>query len=173
MKQSRWVLAAGIASGMFAVSGGASAQSSFCSSILSSYSSLSCTTTPGCQDNYRTNHPECFGSTSSTAAASQTIGVTTLQQMLTISNAAGLRFSGFQTPPGVVADTGQRSGLAAGGAADKWNVWGSVSDDNSKYDGGNTAVTANRIKSDLDVTNLVFGTDYLLSPTLALGASVA
>lgn len=149
-------------------SGSAFAQS-LCASIQSSISSGACTGT--CVTNYQQNHPECFGSSSSTAGASQAIGVTSLQQMLTISNAASSRFTAFQSPRGPLADSGQRSGLAAGGAADKWNVWGNAGGDNSEYDGG--TVANKRIKSSLDVTNLVIGGDYLLSSTLVVGASAA
>ncbi|MCK9386770.1 MAG: autotransporter outer membrane beta-barrel domain-containing protein [Sulfuritalea sp.] len=166
IKQIRFVFAAGV---LAIGSSSAFAQSSACSSIQSLIASGSCTGT--CITSYQTNHPECFGSTSSTAGASQSIGITTVQQMLTISNAASARFTAFQTPGRTVADAGQSSGLAAGSASSKWNVWGALSDDHNKYDGG--TVANKQIKSDLNVTNVVLGADYLLSPTLAFGASVA
>ena len=166
-KQPSLAIAAGLLA--LSLSGTASAQST-CESIQSSIASGSCT--GSCITNYQTNHPECFGSTSSTAGASQAIGSTSLLQMLTISSAAGARFAAFQAPPGARADSGQRSGLAAGGASEKWNVWGSLGGDNSKYDGGRNAATTNQLKSNLNVTNAVLGADFLYAPTLALGASL-
>lgn len=175
LKQLGFLFAAGVAGAMLLASGGAVAQTA-CTGpggIISLYQSCSLLLPPAdaaCRQNYLQNHPECFGATSATAGAAQAVAGTSLQQMLIISNAASNRFIGFQTPQGL-ADSGQRSGLAAGGAAAKWNVWANVSDENSKYDGN--AAPVNKVKSSLDVTNVVLGADYLLSPTLVFGASVA
>lgn len=169
IKQLKFVFAAGLATGLLGVSGAANATA--CSLIQNDIAIGSCT--GSCITTYQTNHPECFGSTSSTAGASQTISGTSLQQMLTVSNAASNRFTAFQPPRGALTDSG-RSGLAAGGATDKWNVWASYSDDTTKYDGGVVTVAqTNKFKSDVTVNNLVLGGDYLLMPTLVLGASVA
>ena len=106
------------------------------------------------------------------------ISGTSLQQMLTISNAVGARSLSLQAPPGITADAGQRSGVAAGGAPEKLNLWGSVSGDNNKYTGGSfipaaDIPNAHSINSSLNVSNVVLGADYLVAPTLALGFSVA
>jgi hypothetical protein len=101
------------------------------------------------------------------AAATQLINVTSLSQMLTISNALSARTM-TRTGPGMTADAGQRFGMAAGGAADKWNVWASLSGDRNTYDNGNGGY-----RFGASATNWVAGGDYALSPTLNLGLSVA
>lgn len=182
IKQLRFVFAAGIAAGLFASSGVANATT--CAAVLACVANpVGCGNLPagGGLTNtqaYQLNHPECFGSTSSTAGASQSVSGTTLQQMLTISNAVGARFTAFQTPSGAMADSGQAKGLAAGSMSDKLNVWGTVSGDNNKYTGGdfvpvNDIPNLHRVNSSLNVTNVVVGGDYLVVPTLALGFSVA
>lgn len=100
--------------------------------------------------------------------ATQLISVTTLQQMLTISNAITARSGAFQGPTGPRADAGQRFGMAAGNATEKWNVWGAISGDNTRYDGGTIPT-----RFSADATNTVLGADYTLTPTLALGLSTA
>jgi len=100
------------------------------------------------------------------AVATQLISTTTLNQMLAISNAISFRAGGvFQVPPGARADSGQRNGMAAGGAAQMWNAWGSISGDTFKYTPINDAK--------LRTTNAVLGADYALKPTVTVGASVA
>lgn len=101
--------------------------------------------------------------------ATQIISATTLQQMLTISNAIGARSGALQAPPGARADAGQRFGMAAGNAA-KWNVWGALSSDDNKYDGGTRGAN---VKFSADALNTVLGADYALAPTLVLGLSAA
>lgn len=148
----------------------------------------SCAANPGCANSvvspgmtqlmvYQQSHPECFGSANSTAGASQAIGGTTIQQMLTISNAISARASALLAGPArTSASSQQQLGLAAGNAPSKINVWGSLSGDNSEYagrsfvnGGGNTI----NIKSSLDVTNVVLGADYAISPSTVLGLSAA
>ena len=99
--------------------------------------------------------------------ATQLISVTTLQQMLTISNALSARTSALQAPPGARADSGQRFGMAAGNA-EKWNVWGALSGDDAKYD---SSKFGPNVKFSANSTNTVLGADYALAPTLALGLS--
>lgn len=98
-------------------------------------------------------------------AATQLISTTTLRQMLTISNALAARTMVRMGPP-AVADSGRAFGMAAGGAADKWNVWGSLSDDDNRYNDGTNRLSTN-------ATNTVVGADLALSPTLNLGVSAA
>ena len=99
------------------------------------------------------------------AAATQLISVTSLRQMLTISNALSARTM-TRTGPGMTADAGQRFGMAAGGADDKWNVWTSLSGDRNTYDNGVSRFGAS-------ASNWVLGGDYALTPTVNLGLSVA
>ncbi len=99
------------------------------------------------------------------AAATQLVSVTSLRQMLTISNALSARTM-TRTGPGITADAGQRFGMAAGGEADKWNVWSSLSGDRNTYDNGTSRFGAS-------ATNWVLGGDYALAPTVNLGLSVA
>ena len=182
IRQLRFVVAAGVvAAGVFGASGQANATS--CSAVLACVGNALCANSPagGGLTNaqaYQLNHPECFGSANSTAGASQSVSGTSLQQMLAISNAAGARFTAYQTPPGAMADSRRGSGLAAGGVSDKLNFWANVSDDNNKYNGGdftpaNDIGNSHRIDSSLNVTNVVVGGDYLVAPNVAVGLSVA
>ena len=123
-------------------------------------------------------HPECFGSSSNTAAGTKAIQATSLEQMLAISANVSKRSSVISAPPGAVADSGDRSGLAAGNPSGKWNVWASVAENSNKYDRGLFALTgdatASRVnKFDNRIDNLVLGGDYQLAPNLALGFSAA
>lgn len=93
--------------------------------------------------------------------ATQLISNTSLQQMLTISNALNFRMSVLQSRPANLAASGQTFGMAAGGG-EKWNAWGSLAANHNEYKG-----------LDQDVTTGVVGADYAVSPTLVVGASVA
>ncbi|MDD4928562.1 MAG: autotransporter outer membrane beta-barrel domain-containing protein [Gallionella sp.] len=123
---------------------------------------------------YQANHPECFGSTSSTAAASQEINSTSISQMLAISHAVTARNTASR--PENVADAGQRFGVAAGSPASQWNVWGSVSGDKNKYDRGgfvDAGGLAHNNTANTNVTNAVIGGDYQVTPNMAVGVSAA
>jgi hypothetical protein len=100
-------------------------------------------------------------------AATQLISVTSLRQMLAISNALTARAMARLGPPPLRSgDSGQHIGLAAGQPPEKWNVWGSLSGDNNKYNDGTNLFTAKAV-------NTVLGGDYTLAPTLNLGLSAA
>lgn len=101
------------------------------------------------------------------AAATQLIATTSLQHVLSISNALSARSTmRLGPPPGTrTSDAGQRVGLAGGGAADKWNVWASLVGDKSEYTGANRFTT--------NATNTVFGLDYAISPVTTVGLSAA
>jgi hypothetical protein len=94
--------------------------------------------------------------------ATQLISSTSLQQMLTISNAIGFRMGAFQLRPPGIAGSGQVFGMAAGSSAERWNAWGSLAANNNEYR-----------NLGLDVTTTVVGGDYLAAPTLAVGVSAA
>lgn len=111
--------------------------------------------------------PSGFSSAMETVAATQLISSTSLTQMMAISNAISFRPGGLLLgPPGARADSGQRMGMAAGGAAPMSNVWGSVSGDTFKY-----TPAGGEVK--LDTTNTIFGTDYAIIPTVTVGVSIA
>ncbi len=94
--------------------------------------------------------------------ATQLISSTSLQQMLTISNAIGFRMGTSRLRPPGMAGSGQVFGMAAGSSADKWNAWGSYSANNNEYR-----------NLGLDVDTAVVGGDYLAAPALAIGVSAA
>lgn len=66
----------------------------------------------------------------------QLISTTSLQQMLAISNALAFRNQMLQSGFNRVASNEDRLGMAAGAESSKWNVWGSLAADNMKYDDG-------------------------------------
>lgn len=137
-----------------------------------------CAGNAACIAQIQANHPECFGTTSSTAASSQGMYSTVVQQMLAVSKAVGSRtVAGQNRSSNKTADSGQYfSGMAAGNSAAQWNAWGSVNNDRNKYDRGSYVDAAAAIRNnkyDIDVTNVVLGADYQLSPTLAPGLSIA
>lgn len=162
--------------GLVSLSGNAMAQAgpSQCESILSSYEFYASINDQYWMSYIKSNHPECFGSTSSTAAATQAIAATNLQHVLAISSAVGARFT-MVAPPAAQADSGQRFGMAAGNAAGKWNAWVSVGQDYNEYDRGNYVSNGavRNHNANLDVTNVVLGADYALSPLWTVGLSAA
>jgi len=174
IKQFRFAFAAGIAVGMFTSSGVANATT--CPQAISFFNS--CGGVASCEQFYTSRHPECFGSSSNTAAGAKVIQGTSLEQMLAISASVGNRAT-VSAPPGAMADSGQRKGLAAGNAAGKWNVWASVAESDMKYDrggfrlAGDLATDVRTNKFDARIQNLVVGGDYQLAPNLALGLSAA
>lgn len=169
-------LAVGLGFGALSSAAMAQVLPSQCMSIQSSIASGSCT--GSCITQYQEMHPECFGSASNTAVATQQISSTSLQQVLAISNAVSARFA-VSAPPGATADSGQRFGMAAGNSGSRWNAWVSVNQDKNKYDRGgfiDPAVDGTNVHNNtanIDVTNAVLGADYIVSPTLTAGVSVA
>jgi len=150
--------------GMGLASGVASATP--CSSAISSYESAVSSNAYSSAAQILSNHPECFGGSATTSQVQ--INGTSFQQVSSISRALGLRFASDN--PGPRADTGIK-GMAAGNAGKKWNVWGSLENNDTRqsYVAANTFTTRN----DSDVLNSVFGVDYSLSPTMVFGVSMA
>jgi hypothetical protein len=144
-----------------------------CPSAISSYDSNAGNTAQ--QDLIRASHPECFGSSSNTAAAAASVKATSIGTMQVVSSALAARFSGGSAPPGKTADAGGGAGLAGGNKGGGWNAWANVSQTAQKYDRGtfflNGADRTN--KFDTNVQNIVVGGDYQLTPDIALGASAA
>jgi hypothetical protein len=177
IKQLRYVLATGMAAGFFGASGMANATT--CTSAVGSYDSYISLLQFSNAELVKAAHPECFGgSSSNTAAAAQAIQSTTIEQMLVISSSVSARFAPVGAPPGRTADSGERKGLSAGSAGGKWNVWGSVAENDFKfdrgtYDLGGVFAGARTNKFDNRIQNVVIGADYQWAPDLALGLSGA
>lgn len=178
IKQLKFVFAAGFLAGLFGASGVANATT--CANALIAFNG--CSGVASCEANIMGAHPECFSSGANTATAAKNVQATSLEQMLAISSNVSARFAGASAPPGVVAETGERKGLAAGNSGGKWNVWGSVAEANSKYDRGtynlssfafDVAGDARVNKYDTKVQNIVLGGDYQWTPNVAVGLSVA
>lgn len=163
--------------GLAAFSGGAWAVSAQCTSAMQ-FGIPACGGNAACIASIQANHPECFGSSSSTAASSQAIQSTVVQQMLAISKAVGMRTAASQSRPAhkKVADSAvQQIGMAAGNSPAQWNFWGSFNSDKNKYDRGGyvgNGATRNN-KYDINATNAVIGGDCQLNPTVAAGLSAA
>jgi len=115
---------------------------------------------------YKSKHPACFGGGG--ADASQSISATTFTQALAISQNISARL-GARQGGGPLARNGG-SGLAAGGAPQAWNVWGSLGQSNTDTD---YRANANRIVGSSDVQNSILGVDYALNPAMVVGLSVA
>jgi len=102
------------------------------------------------------------------AAATQLISTTSVAQMAAISVSIAGRSSGVSAPPGFRADAGQRIGMAAGGASDKFNAWASVAGDKTYYNGSDGKSHFNA-----DATSAMVGMDYAVSPMINIGVSAA
>ena len=174
--------------GLAVFSGGAAASS--CSTVLAEYNSYMQQCNLGYNsycisaDSLRSSHPECFGYTPCAEAAAKdnqsatsmtTINATAFTQAMTISNAISTRLSGaalsqFMSPR-KTASLDEGKGMAAGGTPNPWNVWTNVDQNDSSY-----RYTTDRnigMKGKTDVTNAVFGVDYLFSPQFVFGLSGA
>ena len=111
-------------------------------------------------------HPECFSS-GWTNVINQING-TSFQQALAVSKALEGRWA--SDAPGPRASAPMR-GMAAGGAAGRWNLWGNIANNNNQqnYLSDNGGTTNN----DSDVLTATIGVDYLISPGFVIGASAA
>lgn len=131
------------------------------------------------------NHPECFpsstpstpstpssssGGTADTATAHRVISATSIQHALANASSVSSRLLSLGADgPTATADSGQKTGLAAGGAGAAWNVWANIANMDSRYErAGSTAD-----KSSGDVLNTVIGADYKLGTNMVAGVSAA
>lgn len=162
-----------------AVSNFASAQTSSCDSVLSSYSS--CSTSPylgfssaaECQAYIQGNHAECFG-TSNKSATSAQISATSVQQISMISNTVSSRMLalGFRGPNTQKLGAATAvSGLAAAGNTKPYGVWGNLGQARTAYNGDSAIGSADKFSS--TVTNTVLGFDYGFTADKIAGVSVA
>lgn len=141
-----------------------------CATYVSSYNSCS---TDSCRASYRSNYPECFVSGDSAGGSVQIAG-TTVQQIVSISSAVSSRMLalGAGGPPGrKITSLESETGMAAGNGAQKFNVWGNVTNTNSKYSGNSTLGNAD--KTSARVLNTVVGLDYGFAPNMVVGLSAA
>jgi hypothetical protein len=112
------------------------------------------------------NHPECFGGSQATSRTQ--INATSFVQVNAISNALAMRQPAAGPAPR--AETGLR-GMAAGSGSGRWNVWGNLNNNDTRQ--SYTAANGAKAKNNADVMTTVFGLDYGLTPTVALGVSAA
>jgi len=162
-------LLAALAFCALALSNQALASSTCSSSFYSQYQS--CLLSPGSCSPYASPqefvaaHPGCFPGGSSAAQAQ--VSASSFQQVGAISTAITGRMLGGSGPTQVAGTDVQ--GMAAGGK-NAWNVWGSVAQNDTRQA---FTIGINQIKNDLNVTNVVVGGDYSISPGLVLGVSGA
>jgi hypothetical protein len=89
---------------------------------------------------------------------------------LAIAAASSARMlSMLESGPTGMANSGQKAGMAAGGAAQAFNVWGNVGNTDSRYDRAGLPLQ----KSSGDVLNTVVGGDYKLGSNMVVGVSAA
>jgi hypothetical protein len=134
----------------------------------------------------KANHPQCFvtpstpstpGSSTSNPAATADVATaqrlitgTSIRHALAIAAASSARMlSMLESGPTGMANSGQKTGMAAGGAAQAFNVWGNVGNTDSRYDRAGFAAQ----KSSGDVLNTVVGGDYKLGSNMVVGVSAA
>lgn len=139
--------------------------SSFYSSYTSCLSNSASCSPYSSPAEYVAAHPHCFPGGSSASQA--TVTASSFQQVGAISTGLASRILGDAGPMAVTATP--QVGVAAGGKS-AWNLWANVADNRTRQ---SYTTGANAIKNDLDVTNLVAGIDYSLSPGFVLGVSAA
>ncbi|OGB32172.1 MAG: hypothetical protein A3F78_05935 [Burkholderiales bacterium RIFCSPLOWO2_12_FULL_61_40] len=161
MKQQLKFKLVGVA--LLAASGAASAS---CDSVLSSYQFYVDNNLPTNAEQTVSNHPECFGG--STTTSQTQINGTTVQHISAISSALASRFG--SSSPNRQAMAGTKS-MAAGGEKEQWNVWGSVSNNDTRQN--YTSTSNNDVTNNNVILTTVLGGDYVLSPQMVVGVSVA
>jgi len=158
---------AGLVAGLVSASGYAWATP--CEYALSSYASYVSSGYSESAAEIVSNHPECFGG--SPGSSLMSINSTSFVLAFAIGNALALRQSvDGPTSTARVASAGVK-GMAAGGAASKWNAWGNLNNNDTRQ--SYTAANGFKSKNNADIMTTVLGVDYGLSPTMALGVSAA
>lgn len=158
------LLRAGLVAGLATAVG--SAWATPCDSALSSYEFYVSTADKSNASAIVSNHPECFPG--GPASSGVQISNTSFLLAYAIWNALALRQS-VDGP--LVVGSANLKGMAAGAGAGKWNVWGNLTNNDTRqsYSSAN-GFTA---KYNTDVMTSVIGVDYGLSPTMVLGVSGA
>lgn len=158
------ILRAGLAAGLTAAAGGAWATP--CDSAVSSFESYYLSGLYSNAAAIVSNHPECFGG--SPASSGISINFTSFVLAYAITNSLFMRQA--EDGPVVTGSTGLK-GMAAGGAAGKWNVWGNLSNNETRQ--SYRAANGFTAKNSSDITTTVIGADYGLSTSTVLGVSAA
>jgi Autotransporter beta-domain len=157
---------AGLLAGFCLAGGVTGVAHATCDSTLASYQSAVSTNNFVLAEQLISETPACFGGGHVTAQVQ--INGTSFQQAAAISRALRLRFESDN--PGPRADVGIK-GMAAGNAGKKWNLWGSLENNDTRQSYFNAISTTTR--NDSNVLNSVLGVDYSLSPSMVVGVSLA
>ncbi len=108
--------------------------------------------------------------TGDVATAQRLITGTSIKHVLAIASATSSRLLSMgENGPTGVASIGQKTGMAAGGAVQPWNVWANVANTDSSFDKSGYSAQ----KSSGDVLNTIVGGDYKLGSNLVAGVSAA
>ena len=158
------IFRAGLAAGLATAAGGAWATP--CESVVSSYEGYYLLNQYANAAYVVSNHPECFGG--SPASSGISINSTSFLLFFAVTNALFMRQ--VADGPAPVNSTGLK-GMAAGNGAGKWNVWGNLTNTDTRQD--YTAANGFKTKNYADVTTIVAGADYGLSQSTVLGVSGA
>lgn len=162
------ILRAGLAAGLTLASAAGWAS---CLSPLSGYQSAVSMGNISQARYYLQNYPECFGGSRATSVI--VMKNSAALQHSAITNAFDMRSTGDGP---VQTGAASLKGMAAGGAAGRWSLWGNIgiNDTRQSYTAPNLAGTAiNSIKNKMNTATSVFGLDYGLSPAAVLGVSAA
>lgn len=135
-----------------------------CKNQLLNYASFS--NNPSIQASIISESPECFAA-GITSSLVQMYG-TSVRQISSISSALETRFS--NTTPTRTSKLSTKS-IAAGGENNKWNTWGSINNNDTKQEYRNRFATETINKS--SIVSTIMGGDYVLSPRMVVGVSVA
>lgn len=155
---------AGVAVGISVAA--SSAWATPCDSALSSFESFAALGDSSGASDIVSNHPECFAG--GPGASRVQISATSFQQALAVSGTLSSRLAAGGP---VVTAALRGKGMAAGGAAGKWNVWGNLSQNDTRQ--SYTSANGFKSKSDADILTTVIGADYSLTPATVLGVSVS
>lgn len=154
--------------GVAVFSSAAVASSTPCSSVYSTYQT--CVGGGSCSPHASpaeiiASYPYCFPGGAANSQVS--VSASSFQQVGAISGSLSSRILSESGPMGVAL--GPQKGIAAGGKS-AWNLWANVAQNTTRQ---SYTVGTNAIRNGLDVTNMVAGLDYAMSPSLVLGVSAA
>lgn len=155
--------------GTLCLAGFGSAASANCDSIVSvDYASALSTSNAAQAAQIISSSPECFGGGPTTALVQ--MNGTMFQQALAISSALANRQLADGPGPKLAAGT---RGAAAGAAIGKFNVWGNLSETDSKQEYAALPGYSNGLaRNDMGILNTVLGVDYSFFPNLTAGLAI-
>lgn len=158
------IVRVGLVAGFSICSGIASATP--CDSVLSSYQSYVSSGLSANAGQILSSHPECFGGSSTSSRTY--ISASSFTQANAISSALSSR-QATDGPTGLASLA--TTGMAAGGAASNFNVWGSATLNNTHHNYMNLNNFVTNGKN--DVLTMVFGADYALTQSIVAGVSAS